>query len=188
MAPRRNVSHCIATAASFLLFLPCDALKVDVLRNCAVTSPGQKAHVPRRALLALVSVSQMFSMAELARGLDTQTIIAKGTVVLKGQDRLSSSEEALYVTVRPAPLSSLSAGKVPPLATARYSGPISFPFDFELTTADLTEEYLGAPESTWIGQDLLVAARLDQDGKAATRDPNDLVRHFPHSAANASRS
>lgn len=78
---------------------------------------------------------------------------------------------ALYITAR---LPSSGGAKVPPLATARYARPV-FPFEFRLSTADLTPEYTGMPSSEWETKDLVVSARYDVDGVAATRGPDDLV-------------
>jgi hypothetical protein len=103
---------------------------------------------------------------------------------------------ALYVTCRPdrpdnVPNAILSGsrGKPPPVLVARYENP-SFPFDFTLTTNDLTVEGLPTVQNNdsssssssgsffqyWWSQDtLIVSARLDSDGIAATRSPDDLV-------------
>ncbi len=91
-------------------------------------------------------------------------------------------------------------GKSPPVLSARF--PIAsattatgefFPFQFELTQQNLTPEgALLLPTATiddkesdgspvmmlwWEknGKDLVVSARLDSDGVASTRDPEDLV-------------
>ena len=77
-----------------------------------------------------------------------------------------SNNKALYAV----------AGKVPPLATARFAGPIRFPYAFELDAArDITPEFANVPAEQWASQDLIVSCRLDTDGVAATRDPADLV-------------
>ena len=72
-----------------------------------------------------------------------------------------------------------SNGKPPPVLTARIPNP-SFPLDFQLTVADLTAEGASSSQGDanqyWFqGQDLIVSARWDSDGVAATRDPTDLV-------------
>ena len=56
-----------------------------------------------------------------------------------------------------------------------FAGPISFPYQFTLGVEDLTPEWSGTPEGEWRGRDLIVSARLDTDGVAATRQPEDLV-------------
>jgi hypothetical protein len=68
----------------------------------------------------------------------------------------------------------LALQKVPPLAAARFGFP-TLPYEFTLTLDDLTPEFKGVPVEEWERQDLIVSARLDTDGVAATRDPADLV-------------
>jgi hypothetical protein len=100
---------------------------------------------------------------------------------------------ALYVTARPnrpdhVPQAILQGtnGKPPPVLSARFEQP-TFPFAFHLTPRDYTVE--GKPSSLddktmpqqqqeslwWANDDLVVSARLDMDGIAATRSPEDLV-------------
>lgn len=91
---------------------------------------------------------------------------------------------ALYITCRPdrpdnVPKAILdgSRGKAPPVLTARFERP-TFPFSFHLTEADFTIEGKPASEGEdpfWLNDDLIVSARLDMDGIAATRSPEDLV-------------
>jgi len=98
-----------------------------------------------------------------------------------------------------------SRGKPPPVLTARLGNSYSFPLDFQLTALDLTAEGRGATatatatataggedasstkeevEYWWNDLDLIVSARWDTDGIAATRDPSDLVgRGFASSKA-----
>ena len=63
---------------------------------------------------------------------------------------------------------------MPPLAAARFPAP-TFPFSFSLGLDAITPEFSGIPRAEWEQQDLIVSARLDTDGVAATRDPVDLV-------------
>ena len=108
---------------------------------------------------------------------------------------------ALYVTARPnrpdnVPRAILDGtrGKPPPVLAARFQDP-SFPFRFALDGTNLTPEGAAAAEAGgtdgasaaaaappqassppwWAEEDLVVSARLDSDGIAATRDPTDLV-------------
>lgn len=115
-----------------------------------------------------------------ALGEDSTTIVATGTITLpKDLPAPESTTSALYVTVRPAPpegaAGAMQAGKVAPLASARFAAPLVFPFDFSLTTSDLTAEYAETPAAAYERLDLLVSVRLDGDGVAATRGPDDLV-------------
>jgi len=90
---------------------------------------------------------------------------------------------ALYVTARPnrpdnVPKAILdgSRGKSPPVLTARFESP-TFPFDFNLSENNLTPEGSAKNDDTfwWAADDLIVSARWDSDGVAATRSPDDLV-------------
>jgi hypothetical protein len=131
--------------------------------------------------------------------------IISGTVVLpdmvlpienknEGVDDSNSSKlptPALYITARPnvpdnVPKAVLdgSRGKSPPILAARYEDP-DFPFHFTLNEKDLTLE--GAAGATsdsdfniitntwWTNDDLIISARYDSDGVAATRSPDDKV-------------
>mmetsp|Transcript_8622 Transcript_8622/g.18540 ORF Transcript_8622/g.18540 Transcript_8622/m.18540 type:complete len:311 (+) Transcript_8622:122-1054(+) len=128
-----------------------------------------------------------------------------------GADAPPSTTPALYVTARPesmgsAPRTLLDAaagrygGKVPPVLAARFSiapefdGVGAFPFQFRLNAADLTEEGAFGSDGEgrrywWEGEDLAISARLDSDGVAATRNPEDLVgRSLARAAAAGSSS
>jgi hypothetical protein len=131
----------------------------------------------------------------------TTTIILKGTVTLDADLVAASSSTttaALYITCRPnkpdnVPGAILSGtrGKPPPVLSARFENP-SFPFEFELSTPrDLTIEGASSSDGVvvsssttpvldpskfwWNRDDLIVSARWDSDGVAATRSPDDLV-------------
>lgn len=111
----------------------------------------------------------------------------KGVATL--QEGLSTDEigpgAALYVTCRPnrpdnVPKAILDGtrGKAPPVLAARFPDP-KFPFEFSLTSENLTPEGASIVEGSnsvwWKDEDLVVSARFDSDGVAATRDPTDLV-------------
>ena len=106
-------------------------------------------------------------------------VIAAGTVrVQAGVEASDAPATALYVTVRVIPQNNVgryvTAGKVPPLAAARFASP-TFPYSFSISLDDITPEFSSIPRAEWERQDLIVSARLDTDGVAATRDPADLV-------------
>mmetsp|Transcript_31529 Transcript_31529/g.74209 ORF Transcript_31529/g.74209 Transcript_31529/m.74209 type:complete len:288 (-) Transcript_31529:964-1827(-) len=97
------------------------------------------------------------------------------------------TKPALYITARPnrpdnVPRAILdgSRGKPPPVLAARYESP-GFPFTFQLSEKDLTPEGentsggSGNNKFWWSADDLVVSARWDSDGVAATRSPEDLV-------------
>lgn len=86
---------------------------------------------------------------------------------------------ALYLTVREDVgiwQSAVRNQKPPPVLTKKITQLGDFPISFDITSqGDLTPE--GAAYNTWLSgkQPLSVAVRLDTDGVAATRDPDDLV-------------
>lgn len=128
----------------------------------------------------------------MAAEIDDSAVLVQGTVTAPSSYAVRSTTEtmtpvpALYITCRPdrpdnVPQAILegSFGKAPPVLTARIENP-TFPLNFRLTSSDLTPE--GAPNDEdsnndiwWRQDDLIVSARLDMDGIAATRSPDDLV-------------
>ena len=148
------------------------------------------ALVARRAVLATLSAACVLRprlpaladdappLAEAAQPPPPQ-LIGTGTVRIQaGATPTDSPTAALYVTARLVPSNVaplyVTAGKVPPLAAARFPAP-TFPFDFKLDATNLTPEWAGVAPAEWATQDLVISARLDSDGTAATRDPEDLV-------------
>lgn len=131
---------------------------------------------------------------------DSNGIFLKGVVSLPTDyqgtptpDATTTTTPALYVTCRPdrpdnVPGAILSGtrGKPPPVLAARFENP-TFPFQFELGSKDLTMEGISNELGTaamenpslqnmwWNKENLVVSARLDSDGVAATRSPGDLV-------------
>ena len=164
------------------------------------------AEVLSASTIALL-VNPSSSSSTPTSSLPSDRVYLRGTVTLQpGQSIPSSSEAALYITVRPnvpddAPRAILDGtrGKSPPVLSARFpivssttEGGKFFPFEFQLTQQNLTPEgALQLPTTTtaetevgdgstmlwWEknGKDLIVSARLDTDGVASTRDPEDLV-------------
>jgi hypothetical protein len=148
---------------------------------------------PGLALAADAVVSE-----EATSSTSTSTTIVKGTVTLASDVVASGSENsALYITCRPdqpdnVPTAILSGtrGKAPPVLAARLPNP-TFPLEFTLTAPrDLTPEGASSSSSNkdddgtatatttpfwWNKDDLIVSARWDSDGVAATRSPEDLV-------------
>lgn len=121
----------------------------------------------------------------------------KGTPTSDDADATATTTTpALYVTCRPdkpdnVPGAILSGtrGKPPPVLAARFENP-TFPFPFELSSKDLTMEGISNESGTaammmedaanlqnvwWNKENLVVSVRLDSDGVAATRSPEDLV-------------
>lgn len=146
------------------------------------------------SLIAAMIGSQTIPDISSASESEQQAIILKGVVTLKpGSEPSISESSALYITAKPettmnAPkkIQELFAGRPPPVLTARFpitSGRDAFPFIFQLTESDVTAEgaYIDGNEEMkaikywWTNDNLVVSARFDSDGIAATRDPDDLV-------------
>lgn len=102
-------------------------------------------------------------------------------------EKYEAPASALYITCRPdrpdnvpAAILNGSRGKPPPILSARFPNP-TFPFTFELTSDNITVEGAAAANNDgvlqywWAKDDLIVSARWDGDGVAATRSPEDLV-------------
>jgi hypothetical protein len=113
----------------------------------------------RHALLSLVSLPLA------ARAAESWSVPV--VVSLSEPAELLAANAALYVTLRPTDGAAPLAAKRLPLLG------VSFPLELLLTEAD---ELPGAPPlSSWEKVGLLVSGRLDSDGVAATRSPDDLV-------------
>lgn len=191
-----NISFSLA-----LLFVSVSGIQQR--KNDAVRGWQNKlTHLSRRDA-ALVVASVPYLLTKQARAAvaadatsDIETVLLRGRVTL-GQENdmnMTTSEgAALYITCRPripddVPSAILngSRGKPPPVLAARLVDPI-FPLEFELSSPrDLTIEGAtdgSSPGSTvldptrfwWKDSDLIVSLRLDTDGIAATRSPDDLV-------------
>jgi hypothetical protein len=125
----------------------------------------------------------------------SQTLVVEGKIFLPADVTMDSSavsSAALYVTVRPdtpdnvpAAILSGTRGKPPPVMAARFPSP-TFPFEFQLTAPNnLTPEGASGIADIaslqeissfwWANDNLIVSARWDSDGVAATRSPEDLV-------------
>ena len=149
--------------------------------------------INRRDYMAKIASTAIVALPKVSDAVNKITIL-KGVVTLKpGSQAVMSTGSALYVTAKPettinAPkaIAEMFAGRPPPVLTARYpisSGSSAFPFDFQFTEADITAE--GLYEDTnaekkaniywWMNDNLVISARFDSDGVAATRDPDDLV-------------
>ena len=146
-------------------------------------------HRPARCILGrrdalLATTAAVAFPSSLAAAEPADDLVAVGSVRIKpGVAEPSQDGGALYVTVRVIPQNNVgtyvTAGKVPPLATARIASPISFPYEVRLTLADLTPEFSAVPRKDWQQQDLTMSARWDTDGTAATCAATRPKRHCP---------
>ncbi|CAJ1888524.1 unnamed protein product [Cylindrotheca closterium] len=123
------------------------------------------------------------------------SMMVSSSLILSPQ--MSQAEEEMNQTVEPrtvlqgtvslaAAILNGSRGKSPPVLAARIENP-SFPLDFSLVSPrDLTVEGAASISADngqspdfnnlwWNKEDLIVSARWDSDGVAATRSPEDLV-------------
>ena len=170
----------------------------------AVNKPTDSS-VTRRtinnSLLSLVASSLVLSpqVSQAAEEIEPRTVL-QGTVSLASgvpfppESMESTSSSAIYLTCRPdkpdnvpAAILNGSRGKPPPVLAARIENP-SFPLDISLVVPrDLTVEGASSTNASgdgkqldidnlwWLKEDLIVSARWDSDGVAATRSPEDLV-------------
>jgi len=166
----------------------------------------------RRAVVAAVStllIAGPPSILSASAAPEEKTYVTGKATLQSSLSSINVAEDigpnaALYVTARPnkpdnVPRAILdgSRGKPPPVLSARFANP-TFPFEFTLTSQNFTPE--GASivsegdaatedgttnDVWWSGEDLIVSARLDSDGVAATRDPTDLVGRGIYSANKA---
>ena len=122
-----------------------------------------------------------------------QSLFLKGTILLPDGYTVPAeavATAAIYVTVRPdrpdnvpAAILSGTRGKPPPVLVARFpwkDHDASKEFSFTLTSNDVTVEGAAAAVNNdgdfwWKNDPLVISARLDTDGVAATRSPEDLV-------------
>eukprot|EP00579_Thalassiosira_antarctica_P006492 CAMPEP_0201895570 /NCGR_PEP_ID=MMETSP0902-20130614/42930_1 /ASSEMBLY_ACC=CAM_ASM_000551 /TAXON_ID=420261 /ORGANISM="Thalassiosira antarctica, Strain CCMP982" /LENGTH=253 /DNA_ID=CAMNT_0048427929 /DNA_START=48 /DNA_END=807 /DNA_ORIENTATION=+ len=167
---------------------------------CAVPvpMPSRRAVVAAASTLLITGISTVVSASE-----PEEKIYIRGTATLQSGQSLDETigpNAAMYVTARPnrpnnVPRAILdgSRGKPPPVLSARFANP-TFPYEFTLTSQNFTPEGASIVEGAtnasndvwWSGEDLIVSARLDSDGVAATRDPTDLVGRGIYSATAAS--
>ena len=139
------------------------------LASAAALAPS----VDRRTALALP-----LAVVPVAAKAATDDVIVSGTV--NAVDAAVGPDAALYVTMRrggapQAAFSKFKAVPEPSLAAVRI--PMkgrSFPIDFSIPRSALFPDAPALPDEI---KDvaLTVSARLDQDGVAATRGPDDLV-------------
>ena len=103
-------------------------------------------------------------------------LAASDDIVVEGVVESPSSEGVLYITVKkgaaPQEIAGLVRGAPEPAIGALRIPEPKFPYAFALRRSDLFPEFKDLDTT---GLALTVAARLDSDGVAATRSPDDLV-------------
>jgi len=140
-------------------------------------------------VVAAVATSPSIAIADDTQSTSTlpkERKLVSGTVTVKSVEGFpeETSASAVYITARPSKGGNIpqaildgSNGKPPPVLASRISNP-KFPYNFQLSTLDLTQEgaaFMSNDKYWFEGQDLTISARWDTDGVASTRDPTDLV-------------
>ena len=196
----------LSVAPSFpkeTLLLPTKVAAMDDNETSCNTNSSIRRHVLNLLGTTLLPFHSFSAFASS----DESTVLVKGTVSLPPNMLMDeySSSAALYITCRPnrpdnVPQAILQGtrGKAPPVLAARFDmkPSSSFPFDFQLTSNDVTLEGAASSSNTnnenasslywWSRNDLIVSARLDSDGVASSRSPEDLVGRgmYMHSTNN----
>mmetsp|Transcript_34663 Transcript_34663/g.111243 ORF Transcript_34663/g.111243 Transcript_34663/m.111243 type:complete len:181 (+) Transcript_34663:1-543(+) len=103
-------------------------------------------------------------------------VVVSGVVTLGGSDEPPEETAALYITVKkgaaPQEFAGLVRGAPAPALGAVRVTKAQFPYTFAITRSDLFPEFANVDVANLA---LTVSARLDADGVAATRGPDDLV-------------
>jgi hypothetical protein len=131
----------------------------------------------------LCSVVPAFAIDD---GCVNPVVIQCSVSVRPGVQTPLSDAASLYVTARPdkpdnvpAAILSGTRGKPPPVLAARFPlstlSPTTFPYMVDITEANLTPVGVDRGGRWWERDNVSVTARLDSDGVAATRSPDDLI-------------
>jgi hypothetical protein len=147
-------------------------------------------------LITNSSPSNGLSQEEDKESYSPHPLLQLRITVQPGTEWVERTNSALYITARPNSIHNIppsileqSQGKPPPVLSARLPFVQSIkdlPMIVTLTTNDITPEgrMISDPANDYWWQPsqgdnndsiLIISARLDTDGIAATRDPNDLV-------------
>jgi hypothetical protein len=156
--------------------------------HCATTAQLQRWSVARRALAQSVvaAATVVFAANERAVAVPNAADTIKFTVRLPTDATgwVASPDAALYLTARQDVgifQAQIKNVKPPPVLSKRLpfaKGSEAFPLEVTVSASeDLTPEgqELKAQWTKAGGLPLVISARLDADGVAATRDPQDLV-------------
>lgn len=142
------------------------------------------AVLPYSSSLELSRFLAKLSIVSLVSSISPHSTLAlevQGIITLKeGAIPPQGDNVALYITAKADPglwTSAVRNIKLPPVLTKRIAPVTDFPLDFTLSDElDSTPEGISTAKE-WKSGDLplLFSARLDSDGVAATRGPDDLV-------------
>lgn len=166
-------------------------------RSPKTIRPALESVSRRQTIETILVIGGTALIPTASKAVDSSAVILKVQVSLAPDATVESAESpALYITCRPdtpdnipAAILNGSRGKPPPVLSARIAAP-TFPATVELQIPrDVTLEgawdgiapgsSITPPTSTqelwWKDMNLIVSARWDSDGVAATRSPTDLV-------------
>lgn len=107
-------------------------------------------------------------------------VVISGTITLvEGVHAPESLEKALYITAKPDLgfiNSQLLLRKFPAVMSKRIPGEkVNFPLQYTISEKEDGTEDVNLQRTKWVGLPMIVSARYDTDGVAATRDETDLV-------------
>merc|ERR1719502_1259682 len=183
---RKGIVRMIKITSFALLVLSfsllcCNAWKMNAGRS-------QNANIPKKIAKALTTIGVSSILGFSGGQPDVSKALAVGGVVLGGEVTIkegyevpAASTAALYITAREdigLLRSAVLNSKPPPILTKRIPIKASnFPYQFKLDSQfDLTPEGQQTYAEWSSGKTpILISARVDEDGVAATRGPNDLV-------------
>ena len=151
------------------------ALLLMFASNSCSTNLKMKSLTRKFVTASLTALLPFASIASASTVLNGEVVIGSGVSVPSGENA------ALYLTVREDVgvwQSSVRNVKPPPVLSKRI--PVtsaSFPLKFTISSdADSTPEGVALMRSWTSGKNpLIITARVDEDGVAATRGPNDLI-------------
>jgi hypothetical protein len=149
--------------------------------NCKPLALGRQLLQKPRAAVAAVGVIAALTGGQTVALAEEPSATISGVVSLsEGQSPPSdNSASALYITAK-EDLNLWTTGvrniKAPPVLTKRIPGPVKFPVEFTLDYSNDATPEGQVTFGTWADKKaLLLSARWDDDGVAATRSQDDLV-------------
>ena len=160
---------------SFLLLIIASAIyDVNSLRSLTI---NKLIRAGASIAASIIVAHPQLSLAEVGpNDVQCQVILPASASAIYGQGTTS----AIYLTAKQDIgiwTAQVRNMKPPPLLTSRTAAPFTFPLDVTLNgQTDLTPEGLGMQKQWQTGKvPLVISARLDVDGVAATRNAEDLI-------------
>jgi hypothetical protein len=162
-------------ASLLTLCLSISGLKLQKMTMSQGVSRKETIKSMRGILPVFISGLLSFASSSMA------ATVLNGEISVSPNDRVpDASTTALYITVREDAgvwQSAVRNFKPPPVLTKRIPvSASSFPYKFTIDSGfDSTLEGQQTYDKWSSGKGLLISVRIDEDGVAATRGPNDLV-------------